>query len=91
MDKYDHLIFRDIRTEVSRTELLKLSLENNETKQMSIDQDILSEDYTGYAMFDRFLLIKFFDKSTYQTCLPIQLEIILYPKIKTNIDCNSIS
>lgn len=59
------LSLRDIRTEVSRTELLKLSLENNETKQISIDQDILSEDYTGYAMFDRFLLIKFFDKSLY--------------------------
>ena len=83
MDKYDHLIFKDIRTEVSRTELLKLSLENNETKQISINQDILSEDYTGYAMFDRFLLIKFLiNLYTYQTCLPIQLEIILYPKIK---------
>jgi len=59
------LSLRDIRSEVNRTELLKLSLENKQKKQTIIDQDILSEDYTGYAMFDRFILIKYFDKSLY--------------------------
>jgi len=59
------LSLRDVRSEVSRTELLKLSLENKQENQIIIDQDILSEDYTGYAMFDRFILIKYFDKSLY--------------------------
>tara|TARA_B100000787_G_scaffold169452_1_gene160672 strand:+ start:2587 stop:4137 length:1551 start_codon:yes stop_codon:yes gene_type:complete len=74
------LVNRTYRTSVTSVELLNRSINVAEFKKESNNQEINAETYISYGVLNRFMHIKYLDKSLYESSFFSEFDIIEFKK-----------